>query len=67
MADSSDHPLLVSLKEKLDDFRGDTEVVIVTGIDEDKQAIKLPQTMNINEESLRALATLFGSRNVIIK
>lgn len=67
LENSSDQPLLMSLKDKLDSFRGDTEVVIVTGQSEAKQAIKLPQTISINEESLRALAAIFGSTNIVVK
>lgn len=67
LENSSDHPLLMSLKDKLDHFRGDTEVVIVTGNSEAKQAIKLPQTIIVNEESLRALAAIFGSTNIVVK
>lgn len=67
LENSSDQPLLMSLKDKLDSFRGDTEVVIVTGNSEAKQAIKLPQTINVNEESLRALASIFGSTNIVVK
>ncbi|HLG91077.1 MAG TPA: DNA polymerase III subunit alpha, partial [Candidatus Saccharimonadales bacterium] len=67
LENSSDQPLLMSLKDKLDSFRGDTEVVIVTGNLEAKQAIKLPQTISVNEESLRALAAIFGSTNIVVK
>ncbi|MBI2007615.1 DNA polymerase III subunit alpha [Candidatus Saccharibacteria bacterium] len=67
LENSSDQPLLMSLKDKLDSFRGDTEVVIVTGNLEAKQAIRLPQTISINEESLRALAAIFGSTNIVVK
>lgn len=65
LEDSSNQPLLLTLKEKLDGHRGDTEVVLVTGAH--KQIIKLPQTVSINEESLRDLAGLFGSTNVIVR
>lgn len=64
---SSDQPLLMSLKDKLDSFHGDTEVVLVTGSQESKQAIKLPQTISVSEESLRALASIFGSTNIVVK
>jgi DNA polymerase-3 subunit alpha len=67
VANSSDQPLLMSLKDKLDNYRGDTEVVIVTGEAAAKQAIKLPQTISISEESLRALAAIFGSTNIVVK
>jgi DNA polymerase-3 subunit alpha len=67
LENSANRSLLMSLKDKLDSFRGDTEVVIVTGNSQSKQAIKLPQTININEESLRSLAAIFGSTNIVIK
>ncbi|HEX5394913.1 MAG TPA: DNA polymerase III subunit alpha, partial [Candidatus Saccharimonadales bacterium] len=67
LENSSDQPLLMSLKDKLDFFRGDTEVVIVTGEAAGKQAIKLPQSINVSEESLRELAAIFGPTNIVIK
>jgi DNA polymerase-3 subunit alpha len=67
LEDSQDQPVLMTLKEKLDGYRGDTEVVLVTGANADKQIIKLPQTIAINEESLRELATIFGSTNVVVR
>lgn len=67
LENSSDQPMLISLKEELDKFTGDTEVVIVTGTPDAKQIIKLPQTINISEESLRAIAAIFGPRNVVIR
>ncbi|MBI4033575.1 DNA polymerase III subunit alpha [Candidatus Saccharibacteria bacterium] len=67
LQNSSDQPLLMNLKDKLDSYRGETEVVIVTGNPETKQAIKLPQTISVNEESLRALAAIFGSTNIVVK
>jgi hypothetical protein len=59
--------LLLTLKEKLDGHQGDTEVVLVTGESSQKQVIKLPQTVSINETSLRELAGLFGSTNVVVR
>jgi DNA polymerase III subunit alpha len=67
LEDSQNQPLLLTLKEKLDGYRGETEVVLVTGEDTKKQIIKLPQTISINEQSLRDLATLFGSTNVVVR
>ncbi len=67
LEDSTNQSLLMSLKEKLDNFIGDTEVVIVTGAQESKQIIKLPQTIIITEESVRAIASIFGPRNVVVK
>jgi DNA polymerase-3 subunit alpha len=65
--DSADQPVLMTLKEKLDGYKGNTEVVLVTGPKDGKQIIKLPQTIDINEESLRDLATVFGAINVVVK
>jgi DNA polymerase-3 subunit alpha len=67
LEDSQNQPLLLTLKEKLDGHRGDTEVVLVTGENSQKQVIKLPQTISINEQSLRELAGLFGSTNVVVR
>src|SRR3989344_1537496 len=67
LGDSKDHSLLMALKEKLDYNRGDPEVVLVTGSDGEKQAIKLPQGIIINEESMRDLAGVFGSENVVMR
>jgi DNA polymerase-3 subunit alpha len=67
MEDSQNQPKLLTLKEKLDGFAGETEVVLVTGEKASKQIIKLPQTISINEESLRELALIFGSTNVVVR
>jgi len=67
LEDSQNQPMLISLKEKLDGYRGSTEVVLVTGAADDKQAIKLPQTIDVNEESLRDLASVFGATNVVVR
>jgi DNA polymerase III subunit alpha len=65
--DSANQPVLMALKEKLDGYKGETEVVLVTGPKDSKQAIKLPQTIDVNEESLRDLASVFGAINVVVK
>lgn len=67
LENSDNQPLLLTLKEKLDDHQGETEVVLVTGPQSAKQAIRLPQTININEQSLRDLAAVFGSTNVVVR
>ena len=58
LENSEDQPLLLSLKEKLDGHKGETEVVLVTDSDGHKQAIKLPLLVDINETSLRELASV---------
>jgi len=67
LEDSQNQPLLLTLKEKLDGHQGETEVVLVTGESDQKQIIRLPQTISINEQSLRELASLFGSTNVVVR
>jgi DNA polymerase III alpha subunit len=67
LENSEDQPLLMALKEKLDGYKGDTEVVLVTGPTASKQIIKLPQTVSVNEESLRDLASVFGALNVVVR
>jgi DNA polymerase-3 subunit alpha len=67
LENSDDQPLLVTLKEKLDGYHGETEVVLVTGPKDSKQIIKLPQTIDVNEESLRDLASIFGAINVVVR
>jgi DNA polymerase-3 subunit alpha len=65
--DSEDQNQLMALKQKLDNHRGETEVVIVTGPSESKQVIKLPQTVSLNEQSMRDLAAVFGPTNVVVR
>ena len=65
--DSEDQNQLMALKQKLDDHKGETEVVIVTGPSESKQVIKLPQMVSLNEQSLRDLAAVFGATNVVVR
>ncbi len=65
--DSENQGLLMALKQKLDDHRGETEVVIVTGPSDGKQVIKLPQMVSLNEQSVRDLASVFGSTNVVVR
>ncbi len=65
--DSSDQDSLHALKAKLDEYSGETEVVLVTGEDSAKQIIKLPQLIDVNETSLRELAGVFGATNVVVK
>ena len=48
-------------------FSGETEVVLVTGESDAKQIIKLPQMIDVNEESMRAISAIFGPRNVVIR
>lgn len=65
--DGENQNQLMALKRKLDDHKGKTEVVIVTGPSENKQIIKLPQMVSLNEQSMRDLAAVFGPTNVVVR
>lgn len=67
MEKSDDQPALMTLKESLDKHSGQTEVVLVAGPSDSRQIIKLPQTIDLNEESLRQIAKIFGSTNVVVR
>ncbi len=67
LENSDNQPLLLTLKEKLDSYKGETEVVLVTGAPSSKQVIRLPQSISISEQSLRDLADVFGATNVVVK
>jgi DNA polymerase-3 subunit alpha len=67
LADSQDQQLLVNLKQMLDAAQGSTEVVLVLGRAEDKQAIKLPGGIQRDAVLLGKLETLVGSDNVRIR
>jgi DNA polymerase III subunit alpha len=63
--DSKNHELLMSLKQSIDESKGDTEVVLVLGPSDDKQIIKLPSKMN--KAALGKLQDLVGEDNVKVQ
>lgn len=67
LEDTQNQSALMTLKQKLEGHQGQTEVVLVTGPSEAKQIIKLPQAIEVNETSMRDLAEIFGSQNVVVK
>jgi DNA polymerase III subunit alpha len=67
LARSDDDALLLSLKRAIDEQRGDSEVVLVLGSDAKKQIIRLPSRMKSDQDSLKRLETLVGSKNVILQ
>ncbi|MEX2006942.1 MAG: DNA polymerase III subunit alpha [Candidatus Saccharimonadales bacterium] len=67
LSDPKNESSLVTLKKKLDGHQGETEVVLVTGQNTQRKIIKLPQTVSVNEQSLRDIASIFGSTNVVVK
>jgi len=64
VADSRDQTLLVTLKQILDAFQGSTEVVLVLGDADKRQAIKLPSGLDRDSEGLDQLRSLVGTANV---
>lgn len=61
---SDNQDALISLKETIDSFKGETEVVLVLGPSENKQIIKLPMRMTAHDESLNRIGELVGAENV---
>ncbi len=61
---SEDQKVLTMLKQTIDQHQGDTEVVLVLGADEQKQAIKLPLGISSSQEALEELETLVGKPNI---
>ncbi len=59
--------MLVRLKDMLERFSGPTEVVLVMGADQKKQAIRLPHKIKVDEIVMRELTELVGSGNVIAR
>jgi DNA polymerase-3 subunit alpha len=64
---SDDHVMLQSLKMTIDEQQGDSEVVLVLGPDDAKQAVKLPTRMNSDTASLERLQSLVGTANVVLR
>ena len=67
MQGTGDQEKLMSLKQTLDSYQGGTEVVLVLGEAENKQAIKLPGGIDPQGEGVRELQALVGSENLVVK
>lgn len=61
---SQDQQQLASLKQTIDTFQGDTEVVLVLGAADARQAIKLPTGIDRDSDAVFQLRELVGSDNV---
>ncbi|HKU18518.1 MAG TPA: DNA polymerase III subunit alpha [Candidatus Saccharimonadales bacterium] len=64
LSDSSNHELLLSLKQHLDSHPGETEVVLVLGPTASKQIIKLPSRILCDDGCLEDLRSLIGGDNL---
>lgn len=67
LSDSQNQDLLLSLKQMLDDAKGQTEVVLVLGAAEKKQIIKLPGGITKEPEVLESLRGLVGADNIKVQ
>ncbi len=61
---SDDHDVLLSLRQTINDNRGETEVVLVVGGVDTKQIIRLPIRVETNDQSLGSLGKLVGAENI---
>jgi DNA polymerase-3 subunit alpha len=66
LEDSDNSELLMSLKQTIDSYQGDYEVVLVLGPNESKQAVKLPVRFAPEQEAMSSLGELIGPDNVKI-
>lgn len=67
LANTSDEKTLLNLKDTIDTYKGDTEVVLVLGDASNKQAIKLPGGIDRAGEALDRLQSLVGQENLVVK
>ncbi len=64
LENSQDQQQLTSLKQTLDSFRGTTEVVLVLGSADSRQAIKLPTGIDRESDAVFQLRELVGADNI---
>src|SRR3989344_4457581 len=64
LPNGEDQDTLMLLKQTIDQHQGETEVVLVLGQDNSKQAIKLPMKILNNKTSLKQLSAVVGAGNV---
>lgn len=64
LANSNNEELLLSLKQTIDNYNGETDVILVLGPNESKQIIKLPMKIKTNKSSIKELRQLVGAENI---
>lgn len=67
LADTSNEKTLLKLKQTIDSNQGNTEVVLVLGEAEHKQAIKLPGGIDRESDGVSQLKALVGAENIVIQ
>ena len=65
ITDTGDAERLMLLKRTIETKVGGTEVVLVLGTNENKQIVRLPHRVTIDEETVRDIAEIVGATNVI--
>ncbi len=65
--DSSDQAKLFAIKKVIDEHPGDIGTVLVLGSPEDKQAVKLPMSIDNNDTVLRELRKVVGDEMVKVQ
>ena len=64
LPDTSDEIKLSRLKQAIDSFPGDIEIVLVVGPDSDKQIIRIPTRVEASEHLIIELNSIFGNNTV---
>ncbi len=67
LPDTQDTERLQALKEHISSYPGETDVVLVVGPADKKQAIKVPEKSTDSDESLQQLVSLYGPENVKVQ
>ncbi|MDO4271607.1 MAG: DNA polymerase III subunit alpha, partial [Candidatus Saccharibacteria bacterium] len=65
--DPTDGTKLVAMKEKVGEYRGTDQVILVLGEKENKSAIRMPVHTRICEELQNAIGNIFGSDCVAVR
>ncbi|HET8991663.1 MAG TPA: DNA polymerase III subunit alpha, partial [Candidatus Saccharimonadales bacterium] len=64
---TDDQSTLLSLKQTIDNYQGPTDVVLVLGEAEGRQAIKLPNGINPESKGIEELRVLVGEDNLVLR
>ena len=64
---SEDKELLINIKQTIDSYKGNTDVVLVLGEEDSRQAIKLPEGIDATGDGPAMLASLLGKENIAVR
>ncbi len=67
LMNSQDETMLNALKQIMDEYSGNTEVVLVLGENDKKQIIKLPSGMHPSDDALGRLRAAIGDEQVVLQ